>query len=902
MAKKQIDGNLALEQQRVIVIPAHDEIVARKLRVAAYARVSSSSEDQLNSYRVQNQYYSELISNNPDREMVDIYADEGITGTSVEKREDFQRMMQDCRKGKIDRILVKSISRFARNTKDCLAAVRELKELGVSVLFEEQGIDTARVSSEMVTAIMASLAQKQSESISGNVQWSIQHQMEAGKYKLRTAPFGYTVRNGELTVNEAEAPIVQDIFNVYLSGANTKEICDRLNAQQGSSRKWLRREIDYILMNERYAGNAIFQKKYTRAELPRTVKRNHGERAMYYVSDSNAPIIPQNVFDRAQELRKRRTVSRSDEPKVYSGKIQCSCGSRCRAKTSNQIWYWSCVVHEEQRNACHIKQVPEETMTDEKPRVIIIPPKPETVQTAAVAKQLRVAAYCRVSTKEEEQASSYEAQCEYYTDKIMSNKEWTIAGIFADEGITGTSTKKRTEFLRMIRQCKQKKIDLILTKSIQRFARNTLDCINYTRILRQLGIGVLFEKENINSLPTDSEFMITMYGAMAQSESESISGNIRRGRQMHAKVGTLKVPCYRLYGYEKDTEGKFRVIPEQAEIVRELYKRYESGASLRNLQDWLEENQIKTVLGESKWTTTAVKGILTNEKYCGDVLLQKTFRTDVISKKVIKNIGQMAQYYMPNHHEAIVSREQYNAVKAEMARRSALRSPSKTAVTGRSCYTSKYALSDRLVCGECGTLYRRCTWISLGRKYPVWRCTSRLNYGTKYCHDSPTIKEEQLQAAILAAINSAMSNKTSLLDLIKNAVSLELLPVQGQTMSLADIEHRLAQLDEQFQQLLAEAIDTDDKETCNAQFAEILAEQTSLKKQKETILQSSMDTDRVCTRMKQAEQAIESAASTITEWNENAVRQTVERVTVLSVNEILVRIKGGAEIKQRLER
>lgn len=159
--------------------------------------------------------------------------------------------------------------------------------------------------------------------------------------------------------------------------------------------------------------------------------------------------------------------------------------------------------------------------------------------------------------------------------------------------------------------------------------------------------------------------MITMYGAMAQSESESISGNIRRGRQMHAKVGTLKVPCYRLYGYEKDADGKFRVIPEQAEIVRELYKRYESGASLRNLQDWLEENQIKTVLGESKWTTTAIKGILTNEKYCGDVLLQKTFRTDVISKKVIKNIGQMAQYYMPNHHEAIVSREQYNAVKAE---------------------------------------------------------------------------------------------------------------------------------------------------------------------------------------------------------------------------------------------
>ena len=541
-------------------------------------------------------------------------------------------------------------------------------------------------------------------------------------------------------------------------------------------------------------------------------------------------------------------------------------------------------------------------MTDEKPRVIIIPPKPELQQAAAVTKQLRVAAYCRVSTKEEEQASSYEAQCEYYTDKIMSNKEWTMAGIFADEGITGTSTKKRTEFLRMIRQCKQKKIDLILTKSIQRFARNTLDCINYTRILRQLGIGVLFEKENINSLPPDSEFMITMYGAMAQSESESISGNIRRGRQMHAKVGTLKIPCHWLYGYKKDAGGKFCIIPEQAEVVREIYERYKNGASLRNLKDWLEENQIKTVLGTADWSISVIKGILTNEKYCGDVLLQKTFCTDVISKKIVKNVGQMAQYYMPDHHEAIVSREQYNAVKAEMARRSALRSPSKEAVTGRSCYTSKYALSDRLFCGECGTLYRRKTRNVKGNIYHEWRCISRLEYGKKYCHESPTLREIPLQNAILAAINSAMSVKTSLVDQIKNVVSLELLPVQGQTMSLVDIERRLAQLDEQFQRLLAEAIDAENKEACNAQFAEILAEQTALKKQKETILQGSADADRVSTRMKQAEQAIENTAQTITEWNENAVRQIVERVTVLSADEILVRIKSGAEIKQRLER
>ena len=540
-------------------------------------------------------------------------------------------------------------------------------------------------------------------------------------------------------------------------------------------------------------------------------------------------------------------------------------------------------------------------MTDEKPRVIIIPPKPELQQTAAVTKQLRVAAYCRVSTKEEEQASSYEAQCEYYTDKIMSNKKWTMAGIFADEGITGTSTKKRTEFLRMIRQCKQKKIDLILTKSIQRFARNTLDCINYTRILRQLGIGVLFEKENINSLPPDSEFMITMYGAMAQSESESISGNVKWGKKRAMEAGKVSIAYKNLYAYEKGADEKPIPIPAQAEIVQELYTRYLTGASLRELKDWLENGNHPTVAGSTTWSISTVKGILTNEKYCGDVLLQKTFSTDVISKKVVKNTGQLPKYLIQNHHEGIVTREQFQAVQAELARRSALRSDSKQAVTGRSCYTSKYALSDRLVCGECGKLYRRKTRNIKGNIYHEWRCISRLDYGKRYCHDSPTLRELPLQNAILSAINEAMSEKPVLLDHIRSAMSLELLPVQGQAMSLADIERQLAQLDNQFQRLLAEAIDAEDKDACNAQFAEILAEQTSLKKQKEAILQSSADADRVCTRMKQAEQALESAAPMITEWNETAVRQIVERVTVLSADEILVQIKDGAEIKQRLE-
>ena len=285
MAKKQTDGNLALEQQRVIVIPAHDEIVARKLRVAAYARVSSSSEDQLNSYRVQNQYYSELISNNPDWEIVDIYADEGITGTSVEKREDFQRMMQDCRKGKIDRILVKSISRFARNTKDCLAAVRELKELGVSVQFEEQGIDTSKVSSEMVTAIMASLAQKQSESISGNVKWGVQKRMKDGTYIPAYLPYGYESINRRIQINKGQADVVQKIFSDFLVGRSTEQIAANLRVNnipcKNGRAQWDSSSVRYILRNEKYTGNSKWQKYYTPSTFPFHCKINAGEAQCY---------------------------------------------------------------------------------------------------------------------------------------------------------------------------------------------------------------------------------------------------------------------------------------------------------------------------------------------------------------------------------------------------------------------------------------------------------------------------------------------------------------------------------------------------------------------------------------------------------------------------------------------
>ena len=538
-------------------------------------------------------------------------------------------------------------------------------------------------------------------------------------------------------------------------------------------------------------------------------------------------------------------------------------------------------------------------MRESPPKVITIPAKPEVASRQAVQRQLRVAAYCRVSTDDEEQLTSYEAQQNYYTDKIMTNREWTMAGIFADEGITGTSARKRPEFLKMIRLCKQKKIDIVLTKSISRFARNTVDCLNYIRALRELGIAVIFEKENINTLEADSEILITMLGAFAQAESESISANVRWGKRQAMREGKTIIQYNRLYAYEKGEDGKPKIIQAQADVVRSIYDQYLSGASLRMIKDRLEAEQIPNVTGGSQWTITAIRSILTNEKYCGDVLLQKTYISDCISRKVIRNTGQLPMYLVQNHHEGIVERKTFDAVQAEMARRSAGKSPSKkNAPTGMTSYASKYALSERLVCGECGTLHSRCTWSKQGRKRIVWRCVSRLDYGTKYCHNSPTLDEEPLQKAILAAINSVMSQKSTLIRQITSAMEMELAPVPGESMSLADIERRLGELNDQTRELVAESARAEDATACTAQLRAVMNEAAVLKEKRALIEEQRQSNAQAVRRIEDAAAAMAQASTHISEWDEALIRQLVDTVKVNSAEKITVFLRGGVQVEQ----
>ena len=325
-------------------------------KVAAYCRVSTDSKDQLNSYRTQIGYYTNFIAQHPGWELVDIYADEGITGTSLEKRDEFKRMLADCRVGKITRILVKSVSRFARNTLELIETTRELKDLGVVVVFEEQGIDTAQMLGEMQLTLLAMAAQEESTSISKNVRWSYQKRMENGEFITTYAPFGYRLEKGVLIPEPEEARVVCAIFTLFLSGRGALAIAKELNQNQIPTRqggKWGRSSVEYLLKNERYIGDAIVQKRYRTPTIPTTRRVNHGELPMYHIHGCHEPIITKEDFEQVQRLIAQRALHTGRGEGRVSLKIECpDCGNQFRRLKIRNTYYWGCRNRENNGSPC----------------------------------------------------------------------------------------------------------------------------------------------------------------------------------------------------------------------------------------------------------------------------------------------------------------------------------------------------------------------------------------------------------------------------------------------------------------------------------------------------------------------------------------------------------------------
>ena len=336
-----------------------------KIRTAAYCRVSSDSADQLHSFSAQVRYYTRLIGDNECMELVDIYADEGISGTKTKNRGDFCRLINDCKNGKIDRVLTKSVSRFARNTVDSIMYARLLKENCVSILFEKENIDTAYMSNELLLAISGAQAEEESASISKNMIWSINRRMKNGTYLASHTPYGYRIENGEYVVDQAEAEVVRLIFKNYLAGMGKKKIADMLNLMNVPNREgtlWRISTVEYILGNERYIGDAIFQKTYTDAAVPFKNRPNRGKVPQYYVENTNPPIISKEDYNAAKHLteeRKSRRLYKKSTEITLNGKIHCSCGGNYYKKIVSGKTYWTCGRHELDSGNCSARRLPE---------------------------------------------------------------------------------------------------------------------------------------------------------------------------------------------------------------------------------------------------------------------------------------------------------------------------------------------------------------------------------------------------------------------------------------------------------------------------------------------------------------------------------------------------------------
>lgn len=428
-----------------------------------------------------------------------------------------------------------------------------------------------------------------------------------------------------------------------------------------------------------------------------------------------------------------------------------------------------------------------------KPRVTVVPATRNrfTAMPIANARKRRVAAYARVSTNSDEQKTSYEAQVSYYTDYIREKSDWEFVRVYADRGITGTSTKKREQFNDMIEEALAGKIDLIITKSVSRFARNTVDSLTTIRLLKEHGVEVYFEEQNIYTLDSKGELLLTIMSSLAQEESRNISENVTWGQRKRFADGKVSMPYKHFLGYRKGENGEPEVVPEEAEIVRRIYGLFLKGQTPYGIKTIFEAEGIPTPAGKKTWQTATILSILTNEKYKGDALLQKTFCTDFLTKKMKVNEGEVPQYYVENSHPAIVTDEVFNMVQEEIERRR----QAGRQHNGTSCF------AGRIFCGCCGEMYGSKVWHSTDKyRRVIWQCNAKFKDG-HHC-GTPHLTEAEIQQRFLKAFNRLLDERTFILE--------DTAAIMEQLTATADLEAKAENLREEMDvvsELIRQAIE-----------------------------------------------------------------------------------------------
>lgn len=507
----------------------------------------------------------------------------------------------------------------------------------------------------------------------------------------------------------------------------------------------------------------------------------------------------------------------------------------------------------------------------------------------AVRQKRRVAAYARVSTDSDEQLSSYAAQVDFYTQHIRSNPEWEFVDVYTDEGISGTNTKKRDGFNRMIADAMEGKIDLILTKSISRFARNTVDTLTTVRKLKEKNIEVYFEKENIYTLDAKGEVMITIMSSLAQEESRSISENVTWGIRKSMADGKFSLAYKYFLGYEKGENGLPKIVEEEAKIVRKIYSLFLEGYTVRMIADYLTKQGIPTPKGKKKWCVSTVMSILTNEKYKGDALLQKTYTADFLTKSVRKNQGEVPQYYIENSHPAIIDPETFELVQNEIERRR----PNRHKLHRNSLFTAK------IICSDCGGFYGRKVWHSNSKhKKYIWRCNEKYE-GEETCN-TPNLTEPEIESAFIVAFNEVLGEKEKYIQRFT-----ELLPLLADTSNL---EKKLAEANEQHSSLIAKLRSYMDENTrqvqdqaeYNRQFSQMDAECEAAEKQIKSIQKKILEQSGRKEQIKRCLEQIQDCGDLLTDFNSELWNSMVEAVIVTREKVLTFRFRDGSEVAVEL--
>ena len=441
----------------------------------------------------------------------------------------------------------------------------------------------------------------------------------------------------------------------------------------------------------------------------------------------------------------------------------------------------------------------------------------------------RVCAYCRVSTELEEQEASFTSQVNFYTQYISGRVDWTLVDIYADEGISGTTTKKRKEFLRMIDDCMSGKIDMIVTKSVSRFARNTEDCLHHVRKLKEKGISVFFETENIDTLGSTGELLLTILSGLAQDSSRNQSDVTKWGILRQFESGRVLVNTTRFLGYEKNKDKELIINEKEAELVRRVFAEYLDGKSYASIAKGLMNDGIKTVTGNEKWWDSTISGMLENEKYYGDALLQKTITVDFLTHKRIENKGQVQKYMINDNHPAIISKEIFEKVQDEKERRALLKG---NLVGDRHKYSNKYPFSGKVFCGSCGNIFKRRQWNSTNTSMKiVWQCKTYIVEGKNAC-GAKAVDEKVLMDSFVKMFNKIYENRQSFIKTMTENIEMIILqkPDIGETETL---DNRIEELKNELKRLIRFQVNNNvDSEVYNEEYKSISGELEEVRKKR----------------------------------------------------------------------